>query len=151
MGSANKVPICFAGYDASDIRRVVPVSGLTGFAITSLRSHNLMEPANRLELDFASRSHLFAALRCKGRGMASLIRLAAGHDRPDHAGHFVGHGYTRHARWLAGQQSEEARIRRLGFMPRSADQRGGTNHQELSQIPVTHFGDASEPVLSPVK
>ena len=44
MGSANKVPICFAGYDASDIRWVVPVPGLTGFAITSLRSHNLMEP-----------------------------------------------------------------------------------------------------------
>jgi hypothetical protein len=59
MGSANKVPICFAGYDASDIRRVVPVSGLTGFAITSLRSHNLMEPISRLELDLASRCNLF--------------------------------------------------------------------------------------------
>ena len=52
MGSANKVPICFAGYDASDVRRVVPVSGLTGFAITSLRPHNLMEPIGRLELLF---------------------------------------------------------------------------------------------------
>jgi hypothetical protein len=44
MGSANWVPICFAGSDASDIRWVVPVPGLTGFAITSRRSHNLMEP-----------------------------------------------------------------------------------------------------------
>jgi len=31
MGSANKVPICFAGYDAFDIAWVVPVPGLTGF------------------------------------------------------------------------------------------------------------------------
>jgi hypothetical protein len=36
--------------------RVVPVSGLTGFAITSLRSHNFMEPVDRPELDFASDS-----------------------------------------------------------------------------------------------
>ena len=40
MGSANKVPICFAGYDASDIAWVVLVPGLTGIAITSRRSHN---------------------------------------------------------------------------------------------------------------
>jgi hypothetical protein len=62
MGSANRVPICFAGYDASDIRRVVPVSGLTGFAITSLRSHNLMEPLGRLELDFALRARFLLQL-----------------------------------------------------------------------------------------
>ena len=68
MGSANKVPICFAGYDASDIRRVVPVSGLTGFAITSLRFHNLREPADRLELDFASRFHLRRDFRLQGSG-----------------------------------------------------------------------------------
>jgi hypothetical protein len=41
MGSANKVPIWNTGCWASVVRRVVPVSGLTGFAITSLRSHNL--------------------------------------------------------------------------------------------------------------
>jgi hypothetical protein len=150
MGSANKVPICFAGYDASDLRRVVPVSGLTGFAITSLRSHNLMEPIDRLELFPASGSHLFATLRlrCKDWGMASLIRLPAGHDRPDDAGHFVRHGHARHARWLPGKQREKARIRRLGLMPGSADQTGRANHQELSQIPVTHLGDAAEPVLT---
>ena len=148
MGSANKVPICFAGYEASDIRRVVPVSGLTGFAITSLRSYNLMEPIDRLELFFASRSHRLGNLRCKDRGMASLIGLPAGHDRPDDAGHFVGHGYARHAGWLPGKQREKARIRRLGLMPGSADQRGRANHQELSQIPVTHLGDAAEPVLT---
>ena len=50
MGSANKVPICSAGCYASDCPWVVPVPGLTGFAITSLRSHNLMEPTSRLEL-----------------------------------------------------------------------------------------------------
>ena len=94
MGSANKVPICFAGYDASDIRRVVPVSGLTGFAITSLRSHNLMEPVNRLELDIASGCNLSLVLRCKAGSMASLVDLAASHDRPDHAGHLVGHGHA---------------------------------------------------------
>ncbi len=38
MGSANKVPFCFAGCDAFDIRWVVPVPGLTGIAITSRRS-----------------------------------------------------------------------------------------------------------------
>jgi hypothetical protein len=38
MESANWIPFCFAGYDAFDIRRVVPVSGLTGLAITPRRS-----------------------------------------------------------------------------------------------------------------
>jgi hypothetical protein len=38
MESANRVPFCFAGYDAFDVRRVVPVPGLTGLAITSRRS-----------------------------------------------------------------------------------------------------------------
>ena len=38
MGLANKVPICFAGYDASDIAWVILFSGLTGLAITSRRS-----------------------------------------------------------------------------------------------------------------
>lgn len=50
MGSANKVPICLAGYNASDSPWVVPVPGLTGFAITSRRSHNLTEPIGRHEL-----------------------------------------------------------------------------------------------------
>lgn len=54
MGSANRVPIWNTGYNASVVRRVVLVSGLTGFAITSLRSHNLMEPVDRLELDLQS-------------------------------------------------------------------------------------------------
>ena len=30
MESANKVPFCFSGYDALDIRWVVPIPGLTG-------------------------------------------------------------------------------------------------------------------------
>ena len=42
MESANWVPFCFSSYDAFDVRRVVPVPGLTGFAITSLRSRNLV-------------------------------------------------------------------------------------------------------------
>ena len=50
MGSANKVPIWIQAIVPRSFRRVVPVSGLTGFAITSLRSHNLMEPIDRLEL-----------------------------------------------------------------------------------------------------
>jgi len=73
MGSANKVPFCFAGYDASDIRQVVPVSGLTGFAIISLCSYNLMEPIGRLELDFASRSHFCRNCRTlQGSGHGEL-------------------------------------------------------------------------------
>ena len=43
MESANKVPFCLSGYDAFDIRWVVPVPGLTGLAITSRRSHNLVK------------------------------------------------------------------------------------------------------------
>ena len=49
--------LLYSGYDASDIRRVVPVPGLTGLAITSRRSHNFMEPNVRLELFSASRCH----------------------------------------------------------------------------------------------
>jgi hypothetical protein len=30
MESANKVPFCFSGYDALNIRGVVPIPGLTG-------------------------------------------------------------------------------------------------------------------------
>lgn len=110
MGSANKVPIWNTGCCASVVRRVVPVSGLTGFAITSLRSHNLMEPIGRLELALVPRCGLFLALRCKVWSMASLEDLAASHDRPDHAGHFVGHGHTRNTRGLSGKEREEVVI-----------------------------------------
>jgi len=43
MESANRVPFCFTGYDAFDKAWVVPVPGLTGFAITSHRSRNLLK------------------------------------------------------------------------------------------------------------
>jgi hypothetical protein len=43
MEFANRVPFCLSGYDAFDLRWVVPVPGLTGIAITSLRSHNLLK------------------------------------------------------------------------------------------------------------
>lgn len=148
MGSANRVPIWNTGYSASVVRRVVPVSGLTGFAITSLRSHNLMEPVNRLELDIALGCNLFLALRCKAGGMASLVDFAAGHDRPDHAGHLVGHGHARNTRRLSGKQCQKVGIGRLGLVLGLADQRGRADHQELSQIPITHLGDATEPVLA---
>src|SRR5262245_5333702 len=148
MGSTNKVPVCFAGYDASDIRRVVPVSGLTGLAITSRRSYNLIEPIDRLKLISVSLSRLLRNLRRKVRSMTRLIGFAARHDSPHHAGHLVCDGYAGHGRWLPGEQREEARIRSLGLMPRPADQRGRADHQELSQIPVAHLGDVPETVLS---
>lgn len=69
MGSANGVPICLSGYDASDIRRVVPVPGLTGLAITSRRSHNLMEPIDRLEL--------FSVLKISSSSQPYAARFAA--------------------------------------------------------------------------
>ena len=59
--------------------------------------------------------------------MAGLMRLTTGHDCPDDAGHFVGHGYTGHTGGFAGKQREEARIGRVGFVPGSADQRGRAN------------------------
>ena len=43
MESANWIPICLPGYDASDCPWVVPVPGLTGFAITSHRPNNLLK------------------------------------------------------------------------------------------------------------
>jgi hypothetical protein len=43
MGFANWVPIGFSGYNASDSRRVVPVPGLTGIAITSHRAYNFVK------------------------------------------------------------------------------------------------------------
>lgn len=43
MESANKVPFCLSGYDASDCPWVVLVPGLTGIAIMSHRSHNLVK------------------------------------------------------------------------------------------------------------
>lgn len=121
MGSANKVPICLAGYNASDWRWVVPVPGLTGFAITSRRSHNLMEPICRLELFPASGSHLLAMLRCQVRGMASLVDLAAGHDRPDHPGHLVRHGDTSYAHRFPGEECDKPGVRRLWLVFGSAD------------------------------
>lgn len=75
MGSANRAPICFAGYDASDIARVIPVPGLTGLAITSRRSYNLIEPTDRLDLISASVSRLLRNLRCKVRSMTRFDRF----------------------------------------------------------------------------
>ncbi len=43
MESSNRVPICLSGYDAFAVRWVVPVPDLTGIAITSRRSHNLLK------------------------------------------------------------------------------------------------------------
>ena len=43
MESANRVPFCLSGCDAFDKTRVVPVPGLTGLAITSRRSRNLLK------------------------------------------------------------------------------------------------------------
>jgi hypothetical protein len=43
MRFANRVLICFSGYDALDSPWVVPIPGLAGFAITSRRSHNLVK------------------------------------------------------------------------------------------------------------
>ena len=80
--------------------------------------------------------------------MTRLICFAARHDSPHHAGHLVCHGYARHARWLPGEQREEARIRSLGLIPGPADQRGRADHKELSQVPVAHLGDVPETVLS---
>ena len=41
MESANRVPFCLSGYDAFDIRWVVPVLGLTDLAITTGRSEKM--------------------------------------------------------------------------------------------------------------
>ena len=60
MESANRVPFCLSGYDAFDIRWVVPVPGLTGFAITSRRSHNLLKlisSAKLLKVERLLRQH----------------------------------------------------------------------------------------------
>jgi hypothetical protein len=54
MESANRVPICLPGYDASDCRWVVPVPGLTGFAITSHRPNNLLKLYLSLALFYAA-------------------------------------------------------------------------------------------------
>lgn len=43
MVSANKVPFWLSGYNALDSPLVFPVPGLTGIAITSRRSHNLVK------------------------------------------------------------------------------------------------------------
>jgi hypothetical protein len=75
MGSANKVPICFAGYDAFDIAWVIPVPGLTGFAITSRRSYNLIEPIDRLELISVSMSRPSAQLTLQGSEHDALDRF----------------------------------------------------------------------------
>ena len=75
MGSANGIPICLSGYDASDIRWVVPVPGLTGLAITSRRSYNLVEPIDRLELISASTVSSSAQLRLQGSDHDALDRF----------------------------------------------------------------------------
>lgn len=148
MGSANKVPICLAGYNAADSPWVVPVPGLTGFAITSRRSHNLTEPIGRLELLSASVSHLLAMSRCHVWDMPSLVDLAANHDRPHHPCHLVGHGDARHTHRLTGQECNKPRIRSLRLVFGSTDQRCRTDHQQLSQISITHLGDVAKPVLA---
>ena len=99
MGSANKVPVCSAGSDASDLYWVVPVPGLTGLAITSRRSHNLTEPI------IPARSLMLSGSSRQRRHMTGLVSLPARHDGPDNTRHLVRHRHACHPYRLAGQHT----------------------------------------------
>src|SRR5688572_15770802 len=114
MESANEVPFCNSGYDAFDIRWVVPVPGLTGLAITSHRSHNLVK--------LISSANLVAGpSRGQRRHVSGLVYLTACHDRPDDARRLVGHSDRRHPHGLSCQQIREARIDRPGIILGASD------------------------------
>lgn len=150
MGSGNRVPICLSGYDASDCPWVVPVSGLTGGAITSRRSHNFEEPtiSVRAVSIFPGGGCFDVGLSGHHWDMTGLVRLAPRHDRPDNPRHLVGHGNAGHPHRLAGEQRDEARVGCVGLVPGAPDQRGRPHHQQLAQVSVAHLGDAAEAILA---
>ena len=104
MESANKVPIWPSGYDASDTWWVVPVPGLTDFAITSHRSRNIVKLISPFHL-----GQLISLYR-QHRGVSAAICFASDHEGPDDARCFVGHGDRRNTRRFASQQVDQARI-----------------------------------------
>lgn len=62
-GSANRVPFWFSGYDAFDFYWVVPVPGLTGFAIIARRARNLLKLIPQLNLGRPSMPTMLAHVR----------------------------------------------------------------------------------------
>lgn len=63
MESANKVPFCLSGYDAFDVPLVFPVPGLSGIAITSHRSHNLVKLISSANLLFRHAASIASGVR----------------------------------------------------------------------------------------
>ncbi len=80
--------------------------------------------------------------------MPAFEHAAARHDRPCDPRHFVGNGDRGDARGLSGEQSDETRIDRAGFLLGVSDQRGCADDQELPQISVAHLGNAPQPFLA---
>ena len=80
--------------------------------------------------------------------MVSLVNLIASHDRPDHSGHFFGHGHTRNTRGLSGKEREKVGIGCFGLVLGPADQRCRADHQEFPQIPIPHLGNATEAIFA---
>ncbi len=140
MESANKVPFCLSGYDASDVPWVVPVPGLTGLAITSHRSHNLVKlisSPNLLARHAASSAGMCAGWYTSQRLMtaqtirAVLLPIATVATR-------TGFRASRSAN--AGRPS--------GVVPGASDQRCCTDDEQPAQVLVAHLGDAPEPLLA---
>ncbi len=100
MGFANSVPNGCPGCYALDTTRVVPIPGLTVFAITSHRPRN-----------FVSAHYRFSARKClvgKRRVVAGEVSLPARHDGPDNARGFVGERDGGDAHRLSREQTKQA-------------------------------------------
>jgi hypothetical protein len=79
-----------------------------------------------------------------------LVMPGSGHDRPCDARHFIRQSDSyQFEGFLRQQGSCPVRQWRLGFTVLDAvERRMCSNHQELSQMSVTHFGDPAKPRLA---
>jgi hypothetical protein len=122
MESANRVPFCLPGYSASDRPWVVPVPGLTGFAIISslLQPLKLISSVVRYAAASAGTCRVwYVSPRVMTAQTIRAILLAIHGNGPDPHG-------------LTGEQVGQARIHRFRLVLYTSRQRCRADDEKLA-------------------
>ena len=139
MVSVDRVPLSVAGYYAPDIRRVVPIPGLTGspsgLVVLTIEDH----------LDFwrvicvsSPWLHIW---------LAGAVIFVTGHDRPSNSCRLVGHRDSDQLGWLSLQQTHD-RGMVIWIAADRLKLRCHPAHQQTSEVLVTHLGDVPHALLT---
>ena len=79
---------------------------------------------------------------------SGTIGLATCHDRPDDPRSLVRHRDGRDPHGFACEQIGQPWINRLGIVLGPSYQGGHADNEQLAQVFVAHFGDATEPLFA---